>query len=86
MRQSGKSGYTLQLSGLANSGIRSLGYEFFKIAHFACVIVFIAEIGKNGWAFQPLVCPATCSGSPCYEDGQPCESNLLLGPTIQVTA
>ncbi|MAD86624.1 MAG: hypothetical protein CL912_27020 [Deltaproteobacteria bacterium] len=41
MRQSGKSGYTLQLSGLANSGIRSLGYEFFKIAHFACVIVFM---------------------------------------------
>jgi hypothetical protein len=57
---------------------------FCLLVFAACVVVFVAEIGHNGWKFQPFVCPATCSGSPCFDDGAPCQSNLLLGPTIQV--
>ncbi len=46
--------------------------------------MFLAEIGENGWAFQPLTCPSTCDGAPCYDDGTACESNLLIGPTLAV--
>ena len=31
-----------------------------------------------------MVCPRHCDGWPCTEDGQPCEANLLLGPTVAV--
>ena len=46
---------------------------------------FVYEIYSNNWALQPFACPATClGGSPCFEDGAPCEANPLLGPTVAV--
>lgn len=46
------------------------------------VLVFLWEIERNGWGIQPLSCPMSCAGLPCYEDGSPCESNPLLGPRV----
>ena len=57
---------------------------FCGVAFVACCAVFIAEVAENGWAVQPLTCPAQCDGGACFEDGRPCESNLMLGPTMRV--
>ena len=57
---------------------------FCALAFIACCAMFLAEIGENGWAFQPLTCPSMCDGAPCYDDGTACESNLLIGPTLAV--
>lgn len=57
---------------------------FCALAFTACCGVFLGEVGENGWAFQPLTCPAVCDGVPCHNDGTACESNLLLGPAIAV--
>jgi len=42
---------------------------FCYLAIIACTIVFVFQIRVNGWAFQPLTCPAQCQGQPCNEDG-----------------
>jgi len=48
------------------------------------VAVFVVEIYENGWGFQPMACPASCLGAPCYEDGSPCEANMMIGPRVMV--
>ena len=49
-----------------------------------CCALFIVEIGRNGWQIQPLSCPRSCNGAPCFTDGSPCESNMMVGPTAYV--
>ena len=58
---------------------------FCAFAFLLNVGIFVLEIRDNGWQFQPFACPAACAnGSPCFEDGTPCEANPLLGPSISV--
>ena len=49
-----------------------------------CTVVMLAEVGVNG-GVQPFSCPAFGpAGLPVYEDGSPCEANIMLGPRIAV--
>ena len=58
---------------------------FCTVAILGCCAGMVLEVWANGWAFQPLTCPATCAdGQPCDEDGNACEGNLMLGPTMAV--
>ena len=58
---------------------------FCALAIIGCVGVFLLEVQANGWVLQPFLCPSTTSaGLPAYDDGTPCEGNLMLGPTIAV--
>lgn len=57
---------------------------FCLLAVLACCILFLVEMAENEWKVQPFVCPASCAGRPCYEDGAACEANPLLGPTTAV--
>jgi len=57
---------------------------FCACAFTGCCIMFVWEIARNGWKFQPFSCPAMCAFGPCYENGEVCESNPLLGPTNAV--
>ena len=58
---------------------------FCTVAILGCCAGMVLEVWANGWAFQPLTCPATCAdGRPCDEDGNACEGNLMLGPTMAV--
>jgi len=68
----------------ANRPIQTSPPYFCMLVCAVCSLVFLAEIGRNGWGFQPFVCPASCGGLPCYEDGRSCESNPLLGPRVHV--
>ena len=55
---------------------------FCCFASFTCCIVFFVELGANG-GFQPFACPTTGRiGMPAYDDGTPCEPNVMLGPSI----
>ena len=55
---------------------------FCCFASFTCCIVFFVELGANG-GFQPFACPTTGrTGMPAYDDGTPCEPNVMLGPSI----
>lgn len=60
------------------------GAWFCLLAFLGCCFGFIMEVKENGWVLQPFVCPNVCNGWPCYEDGSPCEANLMYGPTIEV--
>ena len=56
---------------------------FCRITTLACSLVFLAEIAANGWSIQPLICPTVGpAGLPTYDDGQPCEANLMIGVTM----
>jgi membrane associated rhomboid family serine protease len=67
-----------------NRPVRTRRSYFCMLVCVVCSLVFLAEIGRNGWGFQPFACPASCGGRPCYEDGSSCESNPMLGPTAHV--
>ena len=57
---------------------------FSKLAVFVCVLVFLKEMQEAGWAFQPLDCAGQCENGPCDAHGAPCESNMMLGPKLEV--
>ena len=57
---------------------------FCWLAICMCTGTFILQIQQNGWMFQPFTCPTTCAGAPCNDDGSPCESNFMLGPSVAV--
>ena len=58
---------------------------FCGLVLLSCSAVLVIEVAVNGWTFQPFTCPSTNSlGLPAYDDGSPCEANLMLGPTIAV--
>ena len=57
---------------------------FCTLAFLGCCLGFLIEMQVNGFKFQPFTCPATCEdGTPCNDDGTPCEANILAGPSIE---
>ena len=58
---------------------------FCSLVLFFCTLMFLVEVANNGWQFCPLVCPSVGpTGLPTYEDGTPCEANLMLGVPMHV--
>lgn len=54
----------------------------------ACVgntLMLLLEFHVNGWRVQPFHCPGVSdTGLPAFADGQPCESNWMFGPAVEV--
>ena len=65
---------------------------FSQCVVLSCCIVFVVELGQNGWRVQPFSCPSTCQAFEdhtivvydCYRDESRCEANLMLGPSVSV--
>jgi membrane associated rhomboid family serine protease len=56
---------------------------FCILASTAASITLLFEFRANNWVVLPLSCPSYGpTGMPAFEDGSPCESNLMLGVSM----